>query len=226
MTREDALRKVEACMKLSKSNEVNEAKDALLMAQKLMAKYHIEETEVADVTEGSEHSKDPVIQVTNFNVLVGRDWVRHLGQVIAKNFKCCCYISSYGGKHYEAFVGYETDAKLASDIFEAAFKWIERSSSNKAQTYNDKGLSSKGVKASFCKGFVSGLDLAFREQVEQNQSFAIMIVPPEEAVKALEGMKMFKGGITQEVINGAAYNAGKKEGYEYGNRKQIEGGNQ
>ena len=87
MTNQEVIDKVKKLLALSESDNENEAKSALLMAQKLMAKYNInvettgEET-IAYSKEICQHRYDAAYR-------------KPLGRVIADNFRCEMYL--HGG---------------------------------------------------------------------------------------------------------------------------------
>lgn len=218
MTREEQIRKIQGCLAMTRSTFPAEAEDALLMAQKLMAKWHIEESEVNE-----EMKAENVVTKTNWKISVLRPWVRQLGTVIASNFKCKFAIVTGGRVHRGQFIGYEMDAEVALQVFEMAFNYAERIAENKAQTYNDKGLSAKGVKLGVQLGFVSGLEAAYREQVVKDQSLELMIIVPHAVEEYTKDWKAYNGGFKSgKEVDYDAYQYGQQEGREYAGRTGIE----
>ena len=220
MTRDDMIKRVQGCLALSSSTNENEARTAMLMAQKLLAKYHLS---MADVVDGVGVAKEePIVRIWAPQVSGLRPWVRDLADVIGKNFRCMTGFTAKGNKH-PVFVGYRTDAEVAREVFLSAFNFCERKGGNLAQTYNDRGLSARGVKVSFCSGFVAGLRKAYEEQVARDNSMALMTMPPEGARKQAESWKTLTGGFRrQAVCQDENYREGYEHGYNFANRTAIE----
>lgn len=220
MTREEMIKRVQGCLALTSSTNENEAQAALLMAQKLLAKYHLS---MADVVDGVGVAKEePIVKVRVISISGLRPWVRDLAMVVGKNFRCVVGFAAKDTK-YPVFVGYRTDAAVAHDVFVTAFNFCERKGDNLAQTYNDRGLSARGVKVNFCSGFVDGLQKAYEDQIARDNSMALMVVPPEGARKEQESWKTLRGGFAAPIVHrDENYLEGFENGYQFANRKAIE----
>lgn len=220
MTREEAIKKIQGVLALAGSPNENEAKSAMLMAQKLLAKYHVSMAEVTD--QNGEEKEEPIEQAIAFAVSGMRAWVRDLTTIVAHNFKCCCGYS--GSKRWPTFVGYETDAETAKTVIELAVKVADRLGANLAQTYNDKGMSAKGVKESFCRGFVKGLKQAYEEQIAEDENCALMVIVPEKAQEEVRSWRSATIGCRPQAFHrDDNYEKGIQSGYDFANRRAIEG---
>ena len=135
MEKEKVLDKVQKLLALSNSSNDHEALLALMKAQELLAKHNLS---MADVP--SELKEERVVEEWVMDVSAYNYWVRKLAKIVAQNFRCEDLI--YRKPHNksflrEGFVGLETDAKVAAQIFRYSAKYAERAGSNLAQTYND-----------------------------------------------------------------------------------------
>jgi hypothetical protein len=104
-----------------------EAQGCLLMAQKLMAKYKIEMSQVMDVNTDKARKEIEHGKVTDFRRKVW--WESRLGMIIASNFRCYSYYSKIGKglKSTVAlrFLGKREDVEIATEVFQAASAMIE-----------------------------------------------------------------------------------------------------
>lgn len=212
MTNQEVIDKVKKLLALGESDNENEAKSALLMAQKLMAKYDInvevagEET-IAYSKEVCQHRYDAAYR-------------KPLGRLIADNFRCEMYLC---GGHI-TFFGRENDARIAKEAFEYAYEFAMREGNkleNKA--YAEYG-SARGVHSSYTQGFIAGLKEAFAVQCT-----ALMIVTPQdvkdEYAEMSKGWGHARGGFRGAGANfdSSAYNAGKTDGRTVMNGRRVEG---
>jgi len=219
-SKEEVIEKVRKCLTLAAGTTPEEAEVAMLHAQKLMAKYHIELAEVSLEEKPSENVKGEEVPKIN----LARPWVRRLAEVVAKNFRCTNYLSGYGNTWRAVFCGFETDAKVAREVFSASYKYIERAGENRAQRCNDRGQSSQGVKVSFCSGFVRGLADAYEAQIRTSSEMGLMVVAPQEALDIVANLQRKKIGFNQYARQDENYHAGYQEGYAYGSKRSIEDG--
>lgn len=203
--------KIKKLLALSKNNSnSNEAQNSLLKAQELMAKYNISvsESDTEDITHisvGCEHKWD-----------LG---YRHpLGIIIAKNFRCKMY---FHGKKV-TFFGRDVDAKIAKEVFEYAYRFINTEGTKRYDRAYKDGVKTKGVFNSYALGFIEGLEEAFNEQCR-----ALMIITPKDVEdKYLEmsngwGEKSSSVRASQADIE--SFFEGKSDGKSFLNKKkQIE----
>jgi hypothetical protein len=152
VTRENMISKIKKMLNLSENNpSEEEAKSAVLMAQRLMAKYGIHEDEVT-----LEEVKD---EIGAFTARLKHDsshhsWRKQLAVIVAKNFRVKTYID---GRKDMVFRGYKEDVKIASEVY---FYLYTLGNTLGSKAYHEKLSetgSGKGVYASFTLGFLNGI---------------------------------------------------------------------
>lgn len=101
-----------------------EAENALLMAQRLMAQYGLEMSDVQDV---AEQAKKEIIKGYGMDKSERRVWWKgRLANVIADNFRCYTYFTNYGdGSMNVRFLGVKEDVEIAVELFKYASKVVE-----------------------------------------------------------------------------------------------------
>lgn len=213
--KEDILRKIKDLLELgdkSRNNSDEEAQAAMLMAQKLMAKYDIsaEEVEGGDeeqyAHEMCEHKWDYAYRIP-------------LAHIMGKNFRCMVY--SHGKRI--VFMGHPSDAKICKATFEFAYQFIMKRGN---AIYNKRyamGYKTKGVFNSYAHGFLVGLKEAFEVQCT-----ALAIVTPPDVVKEFENISKDwatkkRKNIGDDVTDMSTWREGRKDGKSFMDRKSIEG---
>ena len=128
-TMESIKEKIRKCLALAAGAKTEgEAKAATLMAQKLLAKHHLTESDVAEhEVFGNEVGKMLVRCGKSYGP---GNWKARLAAEIAENFRCEIWTEHYSkGDHDIVFLGHEEDRELAAQTFEtlcAAAKNIHR----------------------------------------------------------------------------------------------------
>lgn len=190
MTRESIIEKIKNLLELSANNSnENEAKSAMLMAQKLMAKHDIssdaldtQSSEIEDIIEVSpEHKWDAGFR-------------KPLACIISENYKCKCFMRG----NQVIFIGHESDAIIARAAFEFAYKFIQRRGNALYEQYRNNGMTTRGVFNSYAVGFLKGL-----REVLEAQSTALMIVVPQDVVDEFNAHKF--AGSSGGGISGSGY---------------------
>lgn len=202
-TREDVICKIQKLLNLadkSRNNSDAEAAEALLAAQRLMAKYDIEIAQLDDMdtdpieSEACQHADNLGYRV-------------RLARVIAKNFK----VRTYMRGNTVMFYGYKTDTKSAKCAFEFAYRYIYRVGNRICDGIRKNGQSAKGVFNSYALGFIQGIDEAFAVQCK-----ALLIVVPAEVNAAYSDMSekwaAYSGGVKQHVLYSDYYETGRHDG--------------
>jgi hypothetical protein len=185
-SKDEVVDKIQKLLALSSSSNDHEAQAALFMAQKLMVKYNVSETDLPT------HQDEKVVERWVMDVSAYNSWVRDLAVVVAENFRCKHMVSKRGSWIRECFVGFDSDATVAAQIFAYAVKYAERAGSNLAQTYNDRGLSSRGIKQDYVEGFVAGLRDGWKKQALEGtddvtpEQFALALCTPAIVNKYIE----------------------------------------
>lgn len=216
--------KIEKLLKLSSSSNENEARSAMMKAQKLMAKYEIKREQLKD----GEQEERPVV---SFSSVAFRDeWVQMVSGVIADNFRCRrLSVSRPGsrGAFRVRFYGYEEDAEICINIFNYAVKVVRQRFVELRAVYAHVNKEfGKDEKMNYVLGFCHGLEKNFEEQKSQSQSFALALLTPKavndyvDAIPGVEkeGYKCFRSirehALLQQTgfADGKAFrNAGDKE---------------
>ena len=212
MTREQVIEKIKKCLALANNNaNENEAKAALLQAQKLMAKYNVQveqsgEETIAYASEQCVHRYDAAYR-------------KPLAHVIAQNFRCEFYL--IGGTI--TFFGRDFDAKVAKEAFDYAYEFAMKEGNkleNKA--YAEKGTA-RGVHSSYTAGFIAGLKEALEAQCT-----ALMVVTPKDVKEEFSTMSAnwghARGGFRLNGnIDSDAYRRGQQDGRTVMNGRRLQG---
>lgn len=211
--KEEMLEKVKKLLALgdaSKNNSDEEAKSAMLMAQKLMAKYDIS-VEEAEEPEEQQYAHEMCEHKWDYAYRVP------LAQVLAKNFRCMVYNH---GKRI-VFMGHPSDAKICKATFEFAYQFIQRRGNSIYNKRYSMGYSTKGVFNSYATGFIQGLQEAFNVQCK-----ALAIITPPDVVEQFNEIskdwhtKKSKG---IRATDAESWREGKKDGKSFMDKKKLEG---
>jgi hypothetical protein len=211
------IEKIKKIMALSENNpNQNEAIAAALKAQKLMAKFHIGESELGkELTESKIDSMECVVGGKT------QKWKLQLAVVLAKNFRCKIYLTNGN----VTFYGYDEDVKICSEVFYSLYKiGVKLSDKLKREMRKENGTA-KGIRNTFCMGFVAGI----KSELEK-QCTALMIVIPKEVNEEYDKMSMkmnFKNKSTAVKIGSDrnVYDKGYQSGKDAVKKREIEGGN-
>lgn len=203
---EKIIQKIQKLLNLSNNSAATDAEAlaAMQMAQKLMATYNIEASNLAEI----EAAQENVITVKCEHKW-DAGYRKSLASVMAENYRCKCYM--YGSS--VMFMGNENDAKIAKSAFEFAYKFIMRRGNQEADRVRNQGYSAKGVFNSYAWGFIQGL-----KEVLEAQSRALMIVVPENVKNAFNEMSFGKarGGMrTGDGLYESFINKGKADAREH-----------
>lgn len=130
-------------------------------------------------------------------------------------------VRSWKQEHY-SFFGYETDAEAARLTFERLHETGCRLAAEELRRWRRAypGCSLKGVKSSYCAGFVAGIG----DELER-QTKALMVVVPEEvdvAYKAAtEGGGAYKA--KSRPMYRSAFDHGRSDGRDASRARAVEG---
>lgn len=216
-SRTKILEKIEKLLALAGNNpNENEAMDAALKAQELMAKYNIE---LADV-EGPGKSETIVMETyaPKANCHYVRKWRYNLASIVAKNFCCKTYVIN---SETTVFYGYEKDAKIAVEVFKFLFETGNKLANRYYLKCKKEGRETKGVLNTYLVGFCDGIKEALDKQCT-----ALMIVIPKEVEEAYAEHSKGFGTMTNNLrmsSDSRAYSEGKTEGRSAASSRSIEG---
>lgn len=158
MTHEEALDRVQKLLRLSKSDNANEAAVAAAMAQKIMTDFKLSSAAMLD---SAEQTNEPVTNET-MDPSAGSTWKRRLSVVVARANDCKAYQS---GKAM-ALIGRKSDMQTASYIYRWLVVEIDRLTSELGtglgRTYYNN----------FRLGAVSGISEKLAEQKKKSREEA------------------------------------------------------
>ena len=172
--KEKIIEKIKKALALANNNKnPNEAEAAMLMAQKMMAKYHIEMQEV-------EEAEEPEIQQDGVEIKKG-SWRKSLMKLICNNYRCDCYIQGVGGKKI-IIVGAKEDIEIAKTIYEFAENQLtdgfNKYFENNYTEYTSIQVKN-AVRKDYADGFIRGLNEKFekqkQEEIKENQQYALVL---------------------------------------------------
>ncbi len=173
---EKVLLRIQKLLNLSNGNaNENEAKAALMMAQKMMMEHNIEATDVPEMEDAA-----PDVNYGETDFLKKIMWYHSkLARIIAKNFRCKHVLWKYKKMGTTIrFFGTSSDGALAKEVFFYANVAIAYLSDRFARNEYSKGVPMKGLRASFIDGFLTGLEAQYNEQVATNNWLALIEVHP------------------------------------------------
>lgn len=215
---EKIIAKIKKVLELSRNNpSEEEAKSAALKAQKLMAQYHIDMTEV-DGVEDVESITETEVYVGN-----GKKWKYTLASIVARNFRCRTF---YYGKQTVVFYGYETDTKIATETFKYLFKIGNTASdtyynqlywkAHNAGEYFD----GRGIVNNYLLGYMSGI----KDSLDKQCTALMIVIPKEVNASYEEKSKDWKHSIKGKLNTASWYGQQAREnGYNKGRNVLNEG---
>lgn len=209
---EKMIDRVKKLLALSGNNpSEEEARSALMMANRLIAKYNLDLSE--ETGEKVEYSMLPATHPNNNGYRIP------LASVIAPSFRC--RVIMVGNTVY--FFGRKQDAEACVEVYNYVYR-VSRSLAKKLERKAKKeGRSIHGLANSYWNGFVMGI-----KQELDAQCKALMVVVPDDVNKEFDskfnGCKRYSGGMRQTGFHRSAYNQGVQDGqHSMKNRKEIEG---
>lgn len=219
----DIREKIAKCLNLANSPEQEEAKAALLMARKLMAKHKLTIDEIKE-----KESQKLVKQLINTHYTRMSDiWAGTLAKIIADHHCCVTYSSKeHGGKIYTiAFAGFEDDFKVCQEVYTYAYTFIKEKADRIVKNMNLGNTDKRLAKNSYGVGFCRGLKEAYEEQDRKNEEWGLVLVTPEQVKESLNNMKTVSYNAGKHVSrNSELIHKGYEDGrcFNSGNRTGIE----
>lgn len=217
------LSKIQKALALAKNNSsAEEAQNAMLLAQKLMLKHNLSFDDV-DV---HQESKKEIQEVEALRTKV-QWWQKILADIIANNFWCYTYTSTYYHRTSLFFVGMKDDARVAAEVFHMANDSIKYFSLlyMKRKEIKRKWKRKYTLKNDYIMGYLSGLNEKFKEQVKV-EAMEVLLVKEDVLNEYFEKQDIEVRSIkaTNTSGDGSAILEGYIEGkrFDYG-RHKIEG---
>ena len=213
MIKEDILRKIKDLLALgdkSRNNSDEEAQAAMLMAQKLMAKYDISAEEISE-PEQEQYSHEMCEHKWDYAYRIP------LAHILGENFRCMVY--SHGKK--VVFMGHPSDAKICKATFEFAYNFIMKKGSALYNKRYSMGYPTKGVFNSYAHGFLVGLKKAFDVQCK-----ALAIVTPQDVIDEFNNISKDwetkkRKNIGDDVTDPEIWREGHNDGKKFMERKHL-----
>ena len=182
-SRDNIISKIKKLLALASNNSSeSEALQAALRAQRLIAEYDVEDSELNETQE--------TISEIGSTPYKGKTWRFMLANIVAENFRCKSYTLNYRSwddapLHQQVFLGYKTDADAALLVFEKLAQVAEAKSCEVAKEIRSRCGTSRGVKNTFLVGFCYGVKMEL-----EKQSQALMIVTPGLVKSAFDALNL------------------------------------
>lgn len=203
--KEKALVRIQKLLALSTSPNEHEAKEALLMAQKLMAKYGMT-LEQAQVDNEEIEYANISVEAKNHSFSIP------LATIISKNFRCKVYL--YGGDI--TFYGHAEDCKICCEVFNFAYKEIIRLGNNAYYRAKSNYYNTVGFFTNYRNAFLYSLKCELEKQCT-----ALMLITPQDVEdnfsSMMEGSKQKRVTQRQAKQNAYAVTCGLKDGKAFAN---------
>lgn len=164
------LDKIHALLQKTENNGASQAEaiEAAKLAQRLMAKYHVE---ISDYEEQAELIGESEIPVSRF-------WMRSLATAIAANTCCETLIKKRGRKVSVVFFGRDTDRKTAISMFNMFRELIRKGAREMKYISFLKFGSASNVEIVYATKYVSAV-----EDELGTQCRALALVPSDEVMQ-------------------------------------------
>lgn len=207
------LDRISKALRLGTNNSnANEAQNAILAAQKLMAKYHISQEEVDDFLNENDKKTGEVVEEGAANEMNNDKWKRKLMITIAKNFRCDVY---YQNKKL-MIVGEKEDILISKRIYlyakEAILNSFKKFFKENYNYYIIDSSTRNKYKREYAYGFIKGLSEKFEEQ-KANSELSLVVVNAN--VKEYLSKINFTGFHRSRglyITDSYCYNEGKRKG--------------
>lgn len=211
--KEKIIEKIKKALALANNNKnPNEAQAAMLMVQKMMAKYHIEMQEVEEVEEAE-------VQENEANIKKG-SWRKILMKVICKNYRCDCFLRGNTGKRI-IIVGSKEDIEIVKTIYEFAENQLldgfNKYFKNNYEAYTEIQIKN-AVRKDYADGFIRGIKEKFsrqkEEEIKKNEQYALVVTNKkvEEYMKNLNIKNSYKSRENSSFIDPYAFVNGRDKG--------------
>lgn len=187
--RERLIERIKKLLALAESSNPNEAENAMLQAQRLMAEHGIRQNEVA----GSVEKRAENITETRTDIGCKKcGWKVSLADVIASNFRCeALTVAPNRAFRHErriVFIGEEADVEIATAIFSFAVKTAQMRCDEhilhcrkRATAWGGRPLTRNECalkREAFLYAFPKGLDARFDEQKKHHKEWGLVLQKP------------------------------------------------
>lgn len=207
------LEKISKALELANNNSnENEAQNAILAAQRLMAKHHITQEELDDFINEDTNQASEVIEENAENEINNEKWKRNLMIILAKNFRCDTYF--HGQKLI--IVGENEDILITKRVYLYAKQAILNNFKTTFQEKYENRITDNTFrnkcKKDYAYGFIRGL--YEKLEVQKANSEVGLIVVNQNVKEHLSNIKF--SGVHRSrkvcVTNSYCYEEGRKKG--------------
>ena len=213
----DIREKIQKLLSLAGSPNENEARAALLKAKELMAKHKMSE----DDFKPEEELKHLLCKDVEWITDSGKIWMVDLCKVIADNYMCTTAWNTRRGSRIHTLVitGFESDAKVCSDVIGYAVGFMENATRSLTRGMNkDRAMATQ---SSYAKGFILGLELAFDAQKQEHPEWGLVVVKPKEVEDYEKTLGSRDVRIKKQAFDPLAYLRGQKDGQAFNAQKVL-----
>lgn len=211
---EKIVSKIKKLLALSKSENEHESQNAMLKVQEMLMKHKLS---LKDVEESNIETISTEERETEFTFTKAQ-WKARLGQLIADNLSCYCFLRTYKSRRI-VFFGRDDDVAIAEITFKYAMDFINSEVGKLRRKAYKEGYSAIGIENDYALGFMSGLKARFDEQKSKHEEWGLVLVKPKEVIEGYEEMKKNFGKTfspnTKYQGNADAYYKGEKDGKEF-----------
>lgn len=221
----DYKEKIRKLLALSKSPNEHEARAALLKARELMADHKLTEAELKDIKAQDVKEVQSGISCSKRR----NPWIVKLSNVIAGNFCCRAFRTSYKGRQIQkiGFIGFEEDADICTKVFQYAVDCVMAEIKRIKKDYQDYYSSYvKKLCDSYGYGFAYGVYISFERQQEEKaeEGWGLVMVVPKEVIEATEDFhKEDFHSNAEKDIYGGAYFKGCADGKKFDPSRRLGG---
>jgi Protein of unknown function (DUF2786) len=221
---ESVIKKIQKALALANDNKKNpeESETAMLMAQKLMAKYQLSMNDV-EVADDSKQAIEG--DGTDYTRL--QWWMKIVANIIADNFKCYCYLRTSNKKSKIIFLGLEHDVEICKMVYKFALSSIKYQADNyiRRSGVNGDRAYTVAVKNDYIAGYIQGLKDKFKEQVNKEE-WGLVLVKDALVEQKFNELKLRSGRASQRSSKGdaEAQMQGYNDGKNFSHKKKAIGG--
>lgn len=222
MNKTEVKDKIKKLLALGQSPNENEARDALLLARKLMAKYKLSEGEVTE----KESKIETVACGIQWTSDSGDIWLTDLCKILSDNYCCVsAWSHAHGTRTYKlVLTGIEDDLQVCRAVIEYAVGFVR----GQIKIHQRKYLGdSKSIAHSYARGFIMGLEMAFEEQNEKEEqedhNWALVVQKPEEVQKYADSLGSKDVKVKKSTFDPLAYMKGQNDGRNFSANKVLQG---
>jgi len=213
--------KIKKLLALSKSSNEYEAQNAITKAQMLMVKHKLSMKEIDNCNDNQ-----IVIKNNKTGIKVKQHWKMQLALTIGDNFACYVYVRGTHSKEI-CFYGKEEDTIICNIMLEYALKCIDSNGDKivKEMKKDRRRKHFKGIKEDYALGFITGLKERFKQQIESNSEWGLVL---QKDIEVINSYEKFSNGFRTTDLDCQfnrfknVYKQGKKDGERFDISDKIE----